>query len=222
MKKFLNILLVLLVSIGFAITTVNAGETGNDKNEEKVATTKNTEKDDSTAKEVKEKSKITVYLFRRSGCPHCADELTFLDSIYDEYKDKIDIVVYETGSGNNSKLLNDVAAETGVEVEGVPYTVIGDQAIVGYAESISDSFIELINFAYDTQSKDVVKKLLDKNDYSDLSKTDIYKAMDEEGLDYVSGSNESKKSKNDTIIVAVFFGVIAISFGALIYFSRKK
>lgn len=229
MKKICSYLIVLLVIFGFAFTTVNA------KNSKK--TTKKaeevTEKEEVTAKEedkkeVKEEEekteapelkKVNFYLFRLSGCGHCAAEMQFLDSIVPEYRDKLNIIVFEVSSHEgNSKLVNDVATELGKKIGGFPVAVIGDQLIEGYADQISSQFIEAIEKAYNEQTEDIVGKFLEKK-YSKLKKETLYDAMDEEGLDYTS--KEGVKS-NDGLIIAAFFGVIVISLGILIYFSRKK
>ena len=167
---------------------------------------------------VSAKSKVNLYLFRLEGCGHCAAEMEYLDKIYNDYKDKINIVTYEVQSGSNSDLVMDVSSALGVPINGYPFTLIGDQYMGGFGEGVSESQLkQLIDTQYEAQPDDVVEGLLDENVYSNLVKTDLFEAMKEEGLKITS-----KKSKQNNIIPIVVFGSIIVGVGALIYYSRKK
>ena len=51
---------------------------------------------------------ITLYLFHGDGCPHCAEEISFLDSISNEY-DNLNVVKYEVWyNDENAALLTEV------------------------------------------------------------------------------------------------------------------
>ena len=219
MKGLFKYLLVLICVFGFTITTVNAAKTT--KNEKE--TTKETKSDKEEVKEDKkssEKEKVTLYLFRRSGCGHCANEMTFLDTIVNDYKDKLNIVVYDVTQGNNNLLLGAVAEELGVTVQGVPFNVIGTKTQEGFGESMSDQFLEMLDEAYKEQEKDAVAKVIEKNTFSDLKATTLYEAMDEEELEY--DSKPGSKAKKDGMVIIAVFTVITVAFGTLIYFSRRK
>ena len=167
---------------------------------------------------VSAKSKVNLYLFRLEGCSHCAAEMSYLDKIYNDYKNKINIVVYEVQSGSNAQLLMDVASAIDYDIDGYPFTLIGDQYMIGFGEGVSESQLkQLIDTQYDAQPDDVVEGLLDENVYSDLKKTDLFEAMDAEGIKITA-----KKSKQNNIIPIIVFGSIIIGIGALIYYSRKK
>ncbi|MBR5662047.1 MAG: hypothetical protein IKX00_00160 [Bacilli bacterium] len=167
---------------------------------------------------VSAKSKINVYLFRLEGCGHCAAEMTYLDKIYNDYKDKINIVTYEVQSGNNAQLVLDVGAAVEYDIDGYPFTLIGDQYMVGFGEGVSESQLkQLIDTQYDAQPDDIVEGLLDENVYSNLKKTDLFEAMEAEGLKITS-----KKSKQNNILPIIVFSSIIVGIGALVYYSRKK
>lgn len=158
-----------------------------------------------------------MYLFRRAGCPHCQDELVYLDKIINKYKSKINIIVYDVTAGGNSKLIEDVANTLKYQVNGVPFTLIGSQYLEGFGEGLEGKLKDLIETGYDKQEEDIVESLLDENIYSDLIKTDLYDAMKEENLEITS-----KKSKQNNLIPILVFGSIIIGLGALVYYSRKK
>ena len=167
---------------------------------------------------VSAKSKVNLYLFRLEGCGHCAAEMEYLDKIYNDYKDKINIITYEVSSGSNSKLIMDVASALNTNIDGYPFTLIGSEYMVGFGEGVSESSLKsLIDTQYDAQPEDIVEGLLDENIYSNLVKTDLYEAMKAEGLEITS-----KKSKQSYLLPIIVFGSIIVGVGALIYYSRKK
>lgn len=194
MKSFIRLFLIILVAFSFAVIPVSAKSNK------------------------KSNQKITLYLFRRTGCPHCQEEMKFLDSIINDYKSKMNIVVYDVTQGDNNKLLQDVAAELGVSVDGVPFTVIGKQHIVGYASQLDTQFKQTIDQVYKNQEEDLVDSVLEESVYGKLIKTDLYKAMEEEGLSYTS----KKAPGTSNLLPIIVFSSVAIAIGALIYYSRKK
>lgn len=222
MKRVLSILVVIALAFSFSLTTSLAAKT--DKNaktsttETKEVKKEETKKEEKTEKE--EKHKVTLYLFRRSGCSHCAAEMQFLDTIINKYKNKVDIVIYNTSISENTELLQFVSEKLKKQVTGVPFNVIGTTVQEGYAEQLNDTFIEMLDKAYEDQVEDVVKKVIEEKKLTKVESTDLYEAMDEEGLEYTSKKSD-KKSKDD-IIVGIFFGGLAIFFGALIIISRKQ
>lgn len=225
MKKILKSLLIIMLTFTFVVTTASAAK----KQETKVTKdtdTETTAKADDTkttgANDSKEttktsKSKVNLYLFRRAGCPHCADELVYLDKIINKYKNKINIIVYDVTVGKNSELIEDVANTLKYQIRGVPFTLIGNKYLEGFGEGLEDKLVALIEEGYETQPEDLIESLLDENIYSDLVKTDLYDAMKEEGLEITS-----KKTKQSNIIPILVFGSIILGISALIYYSRKK
>ena len=207
MNRILKSLLIIVLTFTFVITTVSA------KKE-----TKDVTKDETLAQTTgTKKSKVNLYLFRRNGCPHCQDELVYLDKIINKYKDKINIVVYDVTAGGNSQLIEDVANTLKYQIRGVPFTLLGSKYIEGFGQPLETQLNELIEEAYELQEEDIVESLLDENIYSNLVKTDLYDAMKEEKLEITS-----KKTKQSNLIPILVFGFIVVGIGALIYYSRKK
>ena len=220
MKNIVKYLFVIVAVFAVAFTTANAA-----KDTKKADTTKETEKVEDTKaattnEEAKSKKKIKYYLFRQTGCGYCAREMQFLDSIYSKYDKKIEIVVYNIYDGDNRDLLVDVAEKLDTTFSGVPFAIVGDKYVEGYAEQLESELIDMINNGYDNQVKDVVAETISSGKYKDLKPTTLAKAMDSEQLEHVSTDKEGKK--NDSIIIAVFFGVIVVGLGVLVYYSRKN
>jgi glutaredoxin len=85
---------------------------------------------------------VNAYLFYGDGCPHCAKENTFLESIKNDYP-TLDIYKYEVYfSRENSLLMQKVAETLGTESGGVPFLVIGDKYYVGFSETLTPIEIE--------------------------------------------------------------------------------
>jgi len=86
---------------------------------------------------------VNAYFFNGDGCPHCALEKQFL---FEELKIKYpNLQIYEFEIYNNREsglLLQKVANELKVGVDGVPFLVIGNQNFIGFTEGISSKIIE--------------------------------------------------------------------------------
>lgn len=103
--------------------------------------------------------KINVYFFYGDGCPHCEELIKFLDNLPEKYDEYFDLYTMEVWyNQKNSKLMEDLVAELGKEVEGVPCLIIGDQVFFGYSESMEKE----------------IKKAI-KDEYLLVDKYDVYK-----------------------------------------------
>jgi len=87
-------------------------------------------------------NKVDAYLFYGTGCPHCAKEIKFFNSIKNKYPD-LNVVTYEVYfSRENSLSMQKVANYLKAEVGGVPFLIIGDKYFVGFGEESSPKEIE--------------------------------------------------------------------------------
>jgi glutaredoxin len=86
---------------------------------------------------------VTVYVFWTEGCPHCLHEKAFLAAL--KRRDQaVKVVALEiSGSRKNLELLQQVGKLLQADVSGVPFTVIGNQYVIGWQdESASGRAIE--------------------------------------------------------------------------------
>ena len=125
---------------------------------------------------VKEKvsdNKINLYLFYSESCPHCHDEIEYLKTIKEKYKEQLNIYKYEvTKNKDNSKILESVKKVYGVNNQYVPFTVIGEDYIVGFSESTETSIESIIdNYINDTNDKKFDIPLIGKITGKDASLT---------------------------------------------------
>lgn len=80
-------------------------------------------------------AETNLYLFWGDGCPHCAKEEIFLQSITSKYPD-LKIQRFEVFKNRaNAQLMQGVAKQLNASVGGVPFTIIGDKYFIGFDES---------------------------------------------------------------------------------------
>jgi glutaredoxin len=85
---------------------------------------------------------LNIYLFWGSGCPHCAQEKAFLAKILPNYPN-VKLNTYEVyNSQENANLMQKTAEKLKVNVDGVPFLIIGDKDFVGFADGTTDKEIE--------------------------------------------------------------------------------
>lgn len=113
-----------------------------------------------------EEKKVNIYLFWGDGCPHCKEELEFLESIYDEYKKYCNIYAFKVWyNQDNADFMIELADELGEEVSGVPYTIIGDKTFSGFGISMKKDLKSTIMNQHN-KNFDVYKKLKNKEEIS--------------------------------------------------------
>ena len=218
MKSLYKYILVLVAVFSLCLVTVDAKTTKSNDKSTKTETKETSKKEEVKDDDVKEKKKVTLYLFRRTGCPHCAEEMEFLDKIVPDYK--LNIVVYNVAEKENQELIQAVVDELQISVQGVPFNIIGSKTQEGYAAILDDTFRQMIETAYEEQPEDLVASVIEKNKLNNTKPTDLYEAMDEEGLEYTS--KKGSKAKLENIIFIPVFCIAVVGLGSSIYFSRKK
>jgi thiol-disulfide isomerase/thioredoxin len=128
-----NLLLALLLSAFLLISIVHAQEVGySDKIEEAIKNCVNCNVCPD-GKEI-ENGKICFYLFWGQGCPHCAEEKSFLEELKTKYKN-LEVYEFEVYyNSKNAEIWKEVCAKYNVQPIGVPMSFIGDKAFIGFAE----------------------------------------------------------------------------------------
>lgn len=81
---------------------------------------------------------VSVTLFWGDGCPHCAEEEKYLDTLKQELGDNLNITKYEVWNNKeNNELLTKVRNALNDDNDGVPFLVIGNKHFTGYTEDMS-------------------------------------------------------------------------------------
>ncbi len=94
---------------------------------------------------------VSIYFFWGQGCPHCEHEKEFLNELKTKYP-QIQVRDFEVWrSSENRQILINIGKELGVEITGVPFTLIGDKHFVGWYDefstgrAIEEAALEAIN-----------------------------------------------------------------------------
>ena len=153
-------------NIDTSANTNNDTINNENNNNTTVSNPNNDDTDTPTSNNDSEK-KVTVYLFRGNGCPHCEHAMEFLESIADDYG-YLEIISYEVWyNSENQKLMEEVSSELGITVStSGPLIVIGTEyARRGYSDGMEDVIIREIESSYQSSDyEDVVEKVLEEND----------------------------------------------------------
>ena len=97
---------------------------------------------------------VTIYVFRGNGCDFCRSFLAYLNSIYNDYGKYFKVVGFEVWyDQQNHSLLPVISKFLGKEAGGVPYIIIGDQALGGYTSEYNESILSTIKTQYNAKEK---------------------------------------------------------------------
>lgn len=103
---------------------------------------------------------ITVYLFHSETCPHCKDEIAFLNKYISEHQD-VKLEMYEvTGNKENSELLDLVKESFDCDNNYVPYTVIGETGLTGFGDARKDEIVHFIEKYQSIEYRDIVAEVI--------------------------------------------------------------
>jgi len=116
-----------------------------------------------------QEKEVRLYLFHQDGCPHCADEIEFLESIEDKYP-TLEIVKYEISNNEmNYNFFVKVIQKTKIPHRGgVPFTLIGTDYYEGFNETTEDSLRKSIDKFMKTDTVDVISMVKNDEDLSNI------------------------------------------------------
>lgn len=110
---------------------------------------------------------LNIYLFWGDGCPHCAKEKAYLAEVLPNYPN-VKLNKYEIyNSQENVKLMQKAADKLNVKSSGVPFLIIGDKEIIGYAEGITGQEIESrIKYCSENTCPDSIAQIVNPDETS--------------------------------------------------------
>lgn len=118
-----------------------------------------------TPQNVNAQNQVNVYLFWGDGCPHCAKEKPFLEQLEKKYP-YLTLYQYEIwGNQGNRDLLTKVGERLQTDVQGVPFTVVGEKQFAGYLsnETTGKEIENAVVQCSKTKCKDPVGEVLKGN-----------------------------------------------------------
>lgn len=157
MKKIFIVIisLFLLVGCNSKKEEKNSNLNNNISNSNNVSNSNSNEKVDYDETKVGT-YKVNFYLFYLSTCPHCHEELEWLDSIEKQYP-YLNIIKHEVREDNS--LYEKVVEKMGINDYHVPLTIIGNDYIIGYSAGKNSELTNLIKKYSTFSSCDVVKTI---------------------------------------------------------------
>ena len=157
---------------------------------------------------------INFYIFDGDGCPHCESAMEYLNSLDETERAKFNLIKYEVWSNStNASLMTSVAELMEVDTDnlGVPFMIIGDQTLVGYADDYSEELI--------TAAIDEAYAATDRYDIA--NETDLSSGtIDTDSDTPTTNTNSSNSSSDATTLLAL--GIIVIGVVGLIVFAKVK
>ena len=103
-----------------------------------------------------ENPEVVLIFFWGDGCPHCAEEKLFLETLVDKFP-QLNIKTYEVYQNKeNLSFLFALSDAMNFEARGVPVTIIGDQAWIGFSERIADEIEGTLKNCFITSCTDPV------------------------------------------------------------------
>ena len=113
------------------------------------------------------KEKVTINLFHSYTCPHCKEEIEWLESIKDDYD--IEINYYE--KDEYPELLKETRKNLNIDNTYTPLTVIGTDYIIGFSSVTKEDILDMIESYEDKEYCDIVSR-------GDVSVSDCFKIND--------------------------------------------
>jgi len=157
---------------------------------------------------------INFYIFYGDGCPHCEAAMEYLDSLDEAERAKFNLIKYEVwANSDNASLMTSVAELMGEDTSklGVPFMIIGDQTLVGYADNYSEDLI--------TAAIDKAYKATDRYDLA--NKIDLSSGKVDDGSDTPTTTPDNSNGTSDaTTLLAL--GIIVIGVVGLLVFAKVK
>ena len=90
-------------------------------------------------------AKTVIYFFWAEGCPHCAEEQAFLDTLVSQNK-SLELRAFELlHSKENARLLLDFAHRFGYKARSAPATFVGTRHWVGFTGEIAGEITNHVN-----------------------------------------------------------------------------
>lgn len=164
---------------------------------------------------VQAENKVNVYFFWGEGCPHCAKEKELLDYYAHKYPfiQVLDFELYNNYS--NGQTLSEVATILNTRVDGVPFTVIGDQTFSGYSETVSpDKISERIEYCHAHNCTDSLVKLFQIESKKEIIDTEANR-IESKPVEQVSEPivvEEIKKNNKNIMNVPLLGEIDTVSF----------
>jgi len=147
------------------------------------------------------KDKVTLNLFYSKTCPHCHEEMDYLNSIKDDYP-YLEINYYE--KDDYPDLLKKVRKDLDIDNSYVPLTIVGTDYFIGFSASHKTEIIDMIEAYKDKDYCDIVND--DTKKTTCFRKNDgIYKESEYKDIPIIGKVNVKETS---LFFIALIIGLV--------------
>ena len=146
---------------------------------------------------------VTIYLFHSTTCPHCKNEIEFLDTL-----DDVKVKKYEVSS--YSGLLSKVREGLDIDRSSVPLTIIGSDYQIGFGENTKEELVNMINSYKDKDYCDVVDTIIKNGNIEECieSNTGIYTLSDEKVIKIFNKTIKFNAKNVSLPFISILIGLI--------------
>ena len=100
---------------------------------------------------------VNLYLFYGQECPHCKEELAYLEELKQTYE--FNIIKYETWHNEeNAKLLTEIKSKLKMDNPYVPFTVIDNLGLTGFNENTKVQIENRIKYCLKNDCIDIIEE----------------------------------------------------------------
>ncbi len=165
-------------------------------------------------------NEVNIYFFHDTDCSICEQERVYLQALQRDRYPNMRIYSYEINSNNNKELMEKAKKMYGITKTGVPFTVIGDKAILGFTQGMKGEFQNAVYTYSKTAYQNKLGKELNIGYNNKLEGTvQEYKQKDNYVVEETSGNphktsedynKEDELKKYQTSIILISAGVILL------------
>ena len=175
-------------------------------------------------------NEVNIYFFHDSGCSICEQERVYLQALQKDRYPNMRIYTYEIPESND--LMKTAKEMYGITKTGVPFTVIGDKAFIGFSQVMKGEMQHAVYTYSNNKYENKLGKKLNIT-YSDKleGKAVEYKNKDNYVVEETSGiehktsedySKESKFEKYEMSIILVSAGVLLSVFYIVLKVKERR
>jgi len=173
-------------------------------------------------------NEVNIYFFHSNSCDICKQEEVYLDALKERYPN-IRIYQYEVSDSYNNELMKNAKNMYNQMGNGVPFTVIGDKAYLGFSQSKKALFQKTVYEYSKTTYKNELGKILGISYRTDLDgEVKEYKDNSEYQIEEKSNKPKkvTKKEKNfDKYKISIYLvgvGFILAVLALIIHLFEKR
>ena len=177
-------------------------------------------------------NEVNIYFFYDNDCSICEQERIYLQALQKDRYPNMRIYSYEINSDNNKELMAKAKKMYGITKSGVPFTIIGDKAIIGFTQGMKGEFQ---NAVY-TYSKTAYENKLGKDlgiPYNNKLEGTVkeYKQKDNYVVEETSGkehktsedyNKEDELKKYRTSIILISSGVVLLIIYIILKIKERR